>query len=134
MSQIKRYYCYFSAILIPFTVYRIFEIDVFYMTAFILPFIVSMLFHHPKIYEYSEYRISKFSFISLLFFLKNKMHRDGDSLFIKFLNRHSVSLLLLFLILLPLSTRGLVLVNYVIGMIFLELILNYYQRRNQLGQ
>ena len=129
MKSATRYYLFFSVFLIPVLVYFSLRIDLVFLAAFLLPVTFSMLFHHPNIFEFSHYKISRYSFVSILFYLKEKMNYSQDSLFFYYLNRHSVSLLFFLLMMLPIPQRLFLLLNYILGVIGFELVYYLYSKK-----
>ena len=58
LSEVNRYYLYFSSALVILIISLLVEVDPLYIAAFLLPIFFAMLFAHPNVDNFKEYKIS----------------------------------------------------------------------------
>ena len=110
------------------------EVDPLYIAAFLLPIFFAMLFAHPNVDNFKEYKISRFSFVNLLFYLEKRFSLSDKIKFSTYINRHIVALSLFFLLTISMTVNFIILyLFFFAGVGFFEVIYFIYQKRKSVA-
>jgi len=134
LSEVNRYYLYFSSALVILIISLFVEVDPLYIAAFLLPIFFAMLFTHPNVDNFKEYKISRFSFVNLLFYLEKRFSLNDRVKLSTYINRHIVALILFFLLTISMSVNFIILyLFFFAGIGFFEVVYFVYQKRKSIA-
>ena len=134
LSEVNRYYLYFSSALMILIISLLVEVDPLYIAAFLLPIFFAMLFAHPNVDNFKQYEISRFSFVNLLFYLEKRFSLSDKIKFSTYINRHIVALILFFLLTISMTVNFIILyLFFFAGVGFFEVIYFIYQKRKSVA-
>lgn len=129
LSEVNRYYLYFSPALVILIISLLVEVDPLYIAAFLLPIFFAMLFAHPNVDNFKEYKISRFSFVNLLFYLEKRFSIKEEIRLSPYLNRHVVGLVIFFLLTISMSINFFMLyLSFLFGVIYFEFVFLFYSK------
>ena len=133
MTQTNRYYLYYSSSLVIMIVSRLLGGDLLYIASFLFPVFFAMLFMHPNVDNFKEYKISRFSFVNLLFYLQKRFLVREEISLSKYLNRHLVGLGIFVLLTIPMTVNFFILyLSFLLGVAYFEIVYYFFKKKKAL--